>query len=97
MEWELGYHCPVWRQQYKRRGSGSYIVCRSGVAFIPKEKALIQKMHQWPERRDSQITHETKGIIVCECQVVALSNYAEAQCTAINEKIDADIFQMDST
>ena len=44
-------------------------------------------MHQWPERRDSQITHENKGIIGVNV-MVALSNYADMVRTAINEKID---------
>ena len=26
-----------------------------------------RKMHQWPERRDSQITHENKRYYWCEC------------------------------
>lgn len=56
--------------------------------FNPKEKGTYtEKMHQWPERRDSQITHENKRYYWCECHG-CLTNYADMVRTAINEKID---------
>ena len=77
VEWELGYHCPVWRQQ-----------CAGLGLLYPKEKGTYtEKCISGLKEEIRKSRMKTKGIIGVNV-MVALSNYADMVRTAINEKID---------
>lgn len=62
-------------------------MCGFRIVISQGKRLLSGEMYKWTERRNSQGTYKTEGIIGVNV-MVALSNYADMVRTAIEEKID---------